>query len=104
MYRVLCQKNNLTYGPIIGGQVNVDHPCEQQRKGLYNYANIPLDKKSLTAIGKLFYGIVVSNNPSMGLIQDVDTYNFLQSQIFQLTSSMNVPNLVFDYYAWDMNH
>jgi len=23
MYRVLCQKNNLTYGPIIGGQVSI---------------------------------------------------------------------------------
>lgn len=80
------------------------HPCEQQREGLYKYANIPLDKYSLTAIRELFYGIVVSKNPSMGDVQHVDTYDFLQSQIFELTSSIGVPNLVFDFYAWNMNH
>ena len=83
---------------------SVSHPCEQQRVGLYYYANIPLDKYSLTAIRKLFYGIIVCNNPSMGDIREVETYNFLQSQIYQLTSSMGVPNLVFDYYSWNMNH
>jgi hypothetical protein len=83
---------------------SVSHPCGQQREGLYNYANIPLDKYSLTAIRELFYGIIVCNNPSMGHVRDRDTYNFLQSQIFQLTSSMGLPNLVFDYYAWNMNH
>jgi len=83
---------------------SVSHPCGHQREGLYKYANIPLDKYSLTAIRKLFYGIIVCNNPSMGHVRDVDTYNFLQSQIFQLTSSMSVPNLVFDYYSWNMNH
>lgn len=82
----------------------VGHPCEQQREGLYKYANVPLDKYSLTAIQELFYGIVVCKNPSMGDIQQVDTYDFLQSQIFQLTSSLRAPNLVFDFYAWDMNH
>lgn len=82
----------------------VGHPCEQQREGLYKYSNIPLDKYSLTAIRELFYGIVVSKNPSMGDVQHVDTYDFLQSQIFELTSSLGVPNLVFDFYAWDMNH
>lgn len=80
------------------------HPCEEQREKLYKYANIPLDKFSLTAIGELFYGIVVSKKPSMGDIQYVDTYDFVQSQIFQLTSSLGVSNLVFDFYAWDMNH
>lgn len=83
---------------------NQNHPCEKQREGLYNYANIPLDKYSLTAIQKLFYGIIVCNNPSMGHVRDLDTYNFLQSQIFQLTSSMGAPNIVFDYYAWNKNH
>jgi len=27
MYRVFCQKSNLTYGPIIGGQVNFSREC-----------------------------------------------------------------------------
>jgi hypothetical protein len=80
-----------------------DHPCEQQRKGLYKYANIPLDKFSLIAIRELFYGIVLSKNPSMGDIKHTETYDFLQSQIFQLTSSLDVPNLVFDFYAWNMS-
>ena len=81
-----------------------NHPCEDHRVGLYNFANVPLDKFSLAAIGKLFYGIVVSDNPSMGNIRDLDTYDFLQSQIFHLTSDSGLPNLVFDYYAWNMTH
>ena len=83
---------------------NIGHPCEKQRQGLYKYANIPLDKYSLTTIGELFYGIIVCNNPSMGHIRDMETYNFIQSRIFDLTSSIKIPNLVFDTYAWDMNH
>lgn len=79
------------------------HPCEPQKEGLYKYANIPVDKFSLKAIKNLFYGIVISKDPSMGDVQCIDTYDFLQSQIFELTSSLRMPNLVFDFYAWNMS-
>lgn len=80
------------------------HSCEKARIGLYHYGNIPLDKFSLLAISDLFYGIVVSPAPSMGHIRDQQTYNFLQNQIFLLTQAENLPNLVFDHYAWNLKH
>lgn len=80
------------------------HPCEHQRLSLYKYANIPLDKFSLLAVQKLFYGIVICDNPSMGHIRDEETYNFIQSQIFKLTSETKISNLVFDHYSWNMTH
>lgn len=83
---------------------SISHPCEQQRPALYKYANIPLDKFSLLAVKRLFYGIVICDNPSMGNIRDEETYNFIQSQIFQLTAAVNVANLVFDHYSWNMKH
>lgn len=80
------------------------HECEESRFGLYRFANIPLDKFSLLAVSKLFYGIVVDDSPRMGHIKDIETYDFLQSQIFQLTCSAEVPNLAFDHYAWNLTH
>ncbi len=80
------------------------HPCENARLGFYKYGNIPLDKFSLLAIRDLFYGIVVNPAPSMGHIQDQQTYDFLQGQIYMLTHAEGLPNLVFDHYAWDLSH
>ena len=81
-----------------------EHPCESSRQALYQYANIPLDKFSLLAVKKFFYGIVISGNPSMGDIRDYETYDFLQTQIYSLTQMAKIPNLVFDHYAWDLKN
>lgn len=81
-----------------------DHPSEKEREALYHYGNIPLDKFSLIAIDSLFYGIVVNPAPSMGHIRDEQTYGFLQDQIHLLTHAANIPNLVFDHYAWNLTH
>ena len=80
------------------------HPSEKEREALYHYGNIPLDKFSLIAIDSLFYGIVVNPTPSMGHIRDEQTYGFLQDQIYRLTQATNIPNLVFDHYAWNLTH
>ena len=80
------------------------HPCEKARYSLFQYGNIPLDKFSLLAMSELFYGVVVCPSPSMGHIRDKQTYDFLQDQIFMLTQSENLPNLVFDHYAWNLTH
>ena len=71
---------------------------------LVQYGHIPLDKYSLNAVKELFYGIVVCNEPRMGNIEDKETYTFIQSQIYLLTSKSKVPNLYFDVYAREMNY
>lgn len=68
------------------------------------YGHIPLDKYSLNAVKELFYGIVVCNEPRMGNIEDKETYTFIQSQIYLLTSKSKVPNLYFEFYAREVNH
>ena len=77
---------------------------QQISEFLVQYGHIPLDKYSLNAIKELFYGIVVCNEPRMGNIEDKETYTFIQSQIYLLTSKSKVPNLYFDFYAWEMKH
>lgn len=81
-----------------------EHICESARPYLYQHGNIPLDKFSLLAVRELFFGIVVCPAPSMGHIDDVATYNFLQQQIYALTHAHEIPNLVFDHYAWNQQH
>lgn len=71
---------------------------------ILNFGNIPLDKFSLLAVKELFFGIVISNNPSMGNITEEDTYQFLQNQISELMDDAGVPNLYFDIYAWNRTH
>lgn len=77
------------------------HPCMGAREALYRLANIPLDQYSLEGVQYLFFGIVIADKPRMGMIKDQDTYDFIQSQIYELTSSVDVPNIVFDHFAWD---
>jgi len=100
----LFQRNKLIDLFLKAITFSTGHECIEQRLGLFQFANVPLDKWSLLAVKKLFYGIVISRNPSMGDIEDKETYDFLQDQIFQLTLRANVPNLVFDYYAWNSFH
>ncbi len=71
-------------------------------KNIVKFAHIPLDKYSLIAIKKFFFGIVISSKPSMGDIKDEETYFFIQNQIRNLTKLVKIPNLYFDYYAWDL--
>ncbi|MCF8297467.1 MAG: hypothetical protein K9J13_08005 [Saprospiraceae bacterium] len=71
---------------------------------LCQYGHIPLDKFALLAVKENFSGIVISKNPSMGDIEDNNTYYFIQNQIRILTEKANVPNLYFDYYAWNRVH
>lgn len=83
--------------------------CNMQSDSKFNanivcFGHIPLDKYSLLAIKYLFYGIVLSKNPSMGDITDMQTYYFLQDQIRSLMNAANLPNLYFDYYAWNSKH
>ena len=80
------------------------HNCEEQRNGLFRFANIPLDKFSLLALTDLFVGVVISKAPSMGDIRDIETYEYLQDFIYDATRSLGLPNLVFDFYAWDAFH
>ncbi len=69
-----------------------------------SYGHVPLDKYSLLAIKYLFYGIVLSKNPSMGDVTEMETYYFLQDQIRSLMNAADLPNLYFDYYAWNAKH
>lgn len=78
--------------------------CQSVRRFLLQYGHIPLDKYSLLLVRQMFYGIVVCPKPRMGHIEDGRTYQFIQSQIYRLTSRAKVPNLYFDFMAWDMNH
>ena len=73
------------------------------RDNLLQFGNVPLDKFSLLAVKELFYGIVISPSPSMGDVNDQETYEFLQCQIYGLTSAAGVPNLYFDH-SWDAEH
>jgi len=73
-------------------------------KNLCNFGNIPLDKFSFAAIKTNFYGIIISKNPSMGDICDIETYDFIQDQINYLMIDLKLPNLFFDYYAWNKFH
>ena len=73
-------------------------------KNLVKYGHIPLDKYSLLAVKDCFSGIVISNNPSMGDIKDIKTYEFIQEQIRDLMNTCNLPNLYFDYLAWNLEH
>ena len=80
------------------------HPSEEKRENLYWHANIPLDQFSLLAIKRMFLGVVLSKNPRMGDIEDEETYQFIQDSIYRFTKSWNIPNLVFDHLAWNMEH
>ena len=51
-----------------------------------------------------FYGIIISPKPSMGDIDSIETYNFLQDQIWNFMKKVKLPNLYFDFYAWNHNH
>lgn len=73
-------------------------------KILLEFGHIPLDKFSLLAVRDCFYGIVISSNPSMGDITETDTYGFIQNQIRELMLAAKLPNLFFDYYAWNKQH
>jgi len=68
---------------------------------LVRFAHTPLDKYSLLEIRRDFYGIVISKNPSMGDIDSIETYEFLQRQIQSLMSDASLPALFFDYLAWN---
>jgi hypothetical protein len=83
---------------------SIDHPCLNSREFLYKHANIPLDKFSLLLVKKLYFGIVISKNPSMGDIDSLETYLFLQDMIYKTTEALNIPNLVFDILAWNETH
>lgn len=76
----------------------------QQCKNIITYGNVPLDKFSLLLVSDMFYGVVVSKKPSMGDIRDIETYDFLQDLIWKLTSREKIPNLYFDYFAWNSKH
>ena len=78
--------------------------CTYDIKSILKYGNIPIDKFSLIFIRELFYGIVLSKNPSMGDIDCEETYEFLQETIYELTSKAKVPNLYFDLIAWNLTH
>jgi len=80
------------------------HNCKNLNNNLCKYGHVPLDKFSLLAIRENFYGIIISKNPSMGDIEDMATYYFLQDQIRTLTEKIKIPNLYFDYYAWNKFH
>jgi len=71
-------------------------------KRLYYFCNIPIDKWSLLALKKHVKGIVLSNKPSMGDIKDEESYFIVQELIFGATQTINIPNLYFDIYAWEM--
>lgn len=73
-------------------------------KPLIKFGHVPLDKFALIAVRKCFYGVVISPNPSMGDIDDLETYYFIQSQIRELMSVVHIPNLFFDFYAWNLKH
>lgn len=73
-------------------------------KILLGFGHIPLDKFSLLAVKDCFYGIVLAPNPSMGDIKDAGTYDFIQNQIRELMIEAKLPNLFFDYYAWNLMH
>lgn len=77
--------------------------CENQnlKNFLVSYGNIPLDKFSLQLVGELFYGVVISQNPSMGHISNENTYHLLQKRIYSFTSEIGIPNLYFDHFAWN---
>ena len=71
---------------------------------LIEYGHIPLDRFSLLAVRRCFHGIVISPTPSMGNIDGPETYNFIQGQIGTLMQAAKLPNLYFDFYAWDLAH
>ena len=71
-------------------------------KPLIKYGNVPLDKFSLLFLKKLTYGVVISDKPAMGDIKNLETYNVLQEIIWYATSNAKIPNLYFDYYAWNL--
>lgn len=71
---------------------------------LLEFGHIPLDKFTLLAVKDCFYGIVLAPNPSMGDIRETDTYDFIQNQIRELMIDAKLPNLFFDYYAWNLQH
>lgn len=73
-------------------------------KTLLQFGHIPLDKFSLLAVKDCFYGIVLSPNPRMGDIDNMDTYYFIQNQIRDLMIETRLPNLFFDFYAWNLQH
>ena len=73
-------------------------------KTLLQFGHIPLDKFSLLAVKDCFYGIVLSSNPSMGDIVEMPTYDFIQNQIRELMTEVKLPNLFFDFYAWNLQH
>ncbi len=73
-------------------------------RNLVQYGHIPLDRFSLLAVKKCFSGIIVSRSPSMGDLEDNQTYKFIQSQIKELMKACKLPNLYFDYYAWNAKH
>jgi len=68
------------------------------------FGHAPLDKFALLAVRDCFYGIVLSVNPSMGDVTETETYEFIQDQIKELMGAARLPNLFFDYYAWNLQH
>lgn len=111
-YWIKCQKEGLTISQkfkIIDLFVKFNsrikvNGYDQLNNNLCKYGNIPLDSYSLRAISLNFYGIVISQRPGMGDIKDELTYNFLQDQINELMIDLQLPNLYFDYYAWNAPH
>jgi hypothetical protein len=80
------------------------HEFLHLRQPFFEFGNVPLDRFSLLLVGKLFCGVILSKNPSMGDITDEETYWSVQEEIFCLTSKAGVPNLAIDHFAWNANH
>ena len=79
----------------------VETDFQNLNANLVQYGHIPLDQWSLIAVRNCFYGIVIADQPRMGLIDDYLTYMFIQPRIRELMNDAGLPNLYFDYYAWD---
>jgi len=80
------------------------HEFGHLRESLYRYGNTPLDKFSLGLVRNLFVGIVLSRQPSMGDIEDEESYWFLQRGLHASMRTTGTPNMAFDFYAWDHKH
>lgn len=69
-------------------------------KSILKYGYCALDSKILTVLNKCLSGALPIRKPSMGDIQNINTYNFCQSLIKEFCEYYSGTRILFDYYAW----
>jgi hypothetical protein len=73
---------------------------DRRNRNLIRFAHVPMDSKVLSALDRLFSGILLAQGRTMGHMRTPEAYGFYQTLIIKFMRPLQEAPLYFDYFAW----